>query len=95
MNQIRDGPEGYLEAVDCDVVVAMRGWRENMATMRVGTNLWHLDLGLRFPGVVGVREACDCRLTGPVSAWKLRIRGVVGRVSELAKVCPRENGASV
>lgn len=63
--------------------------------MRAVTNLWHLDLGLRFLGVVGQREACDGQPTGSVSARRLMIRGVEGRVSVLARVCPRENGALV
>ena len=68
-----------------------------MVRMRVGTNLWHLDLGLRFPGpgVAGRRGACDGRPTECVSAWGLRIRGVVVPVSVLARVCPNGNGAWV
>lgn len=65
-----------------------------MDTTRVGTNLWHPDLGLRFLGVVGRREACDGRRTRPVSASTLRVLGLVELVSVLAKVVPRENGVS-
>jgi hypothetical protein len=61
-------------------------------TMRVGTNLWHLDLGPRFPDAVGRREACDGRPTGFVSAWRMKVLGVVGQVSALARDCPKENG---
>ena len=85
-----------LEPVDSDVVVKLRGWGgEEMMVMRIGTNQWHLDPGLKFSGVVGRRGACDGQAAGSVSAWRLRIRGVVGLVSVLARVCARENGASV
>lgn len=65
-----------------------------MDITRVSTNLWHPDLGLRFLGVVGRREACDGRQTRTVSAWTLRVLGLVELESVLAKDVPRENGVS-
>lgn len=86
----------FPEPVGCDVVAAMRAWRgEYMVAKKVGTNLWHPDLGLRFPGAVEQREAYDGQQMGSVSAWRLRIRGVVGLVSVLARDCPMENGVWV
>jgi hypothetical protein len=78
---------------DCDVVVAIRARRKKMVTTGVGTNLWHLDLGLRFLGVVGGREACDVRRSSYVSAWTLKVQRLVELVSVLARAGPREYGA--
>jgi hypothetical protein len=86
---------GVTERVDSDVVVAMGMEREETVVRRVGTNLWHLDLGQRFLDAVERREACDGRQRGCVSAWTLKVEVLVALVSALARIGPRGSGGSV